>query len=163
MTVTSVVPDRDALTLTLTAEYAAPVEAVWQLWADPRRLERWWGPPTHPAAVHQHDLRPGGRVTYTMTGPEGDTHDGWWAVTAVTPPTGLEFEDGFGDPDAPAPLPVTRTVVTIAPGDDGTTRMVLVAGFPSREALDQLLEMGMQDGLTLAVGQTDALLAAGVG
>lgn len=41
MTVTSVVPDRATRTLTLTAEYRATVEQVWQTWADPRLLERW--------------------------------------------------------------------------------------------------------------------------
>src|SRR5664280_606556 len=77
MTVISVVPDQQAHTLTLTAQYAAPVEDVWQLWADPRQLERWWGTPTHPATVLDHDLRVGGRVRYVMTGPEGDQHAGW--------------------------------------------------------------------------------------
>jgi hypothetical protein len=32
--------------LVLVAEFDAPIERVWQLWADPRQLERWWGPPT---------------------------------------------------------------------------------------------------------------------
>lgn len=160
MTVTSVVPDRDALTLTLTATYTAPVEAVWQLWADPRQLERWWGPPTFPATVHEHDLRPGGRVRYAMTGPDGATFPGWWNVTEVTAPTGLVFDDGFGDPDAPPDMPVTHTVVSITDAGEGTTRMVLLSSFPDRDALEKLLAMGMQEGLTEAVGQTDALLAA---
>jgi uncharacterized protein YndB with AHSA1/START domain len=103
MTVISVVPDQQAHTLTLTAQYAAPVEDVWQLWADPRQLERWWGPPTYPATVLDHDLSVGGRVRYVMTGPEGDQHAGWWRIAAVAAPTGLEFDDGFGDPDAPSP------------------------------------------------------------
>jgi uncharacterized protein YndB with AHSA1/START domain len=162
MTVTSVIPDHDACTLTLTAEYAAPVDRVWQLWADPRQLERWWGPPTYPATVLTHDLRPGGRVTYVMTGPEGDRHAGWWSILSVDAPTGLEFDDGFGDPDdPPSPeAPVTRTSVTIADAGDGKTRMVLVGSFPSAEAMTQLIAMGMQEGLTAAVGQTDELLMA---
>src|SRR5664280_2396703 len=115
MTVISVVPDQQAHTLTLTAQYAAPVEDVWQLWADPRQLERWWGPPTYPATVLDHDLSVGGRVRYVMTGPEGDQHAGWWRIAAVAAPTGLEFDDGFGDPDAPSPsLPVSRTRDTIS-------------------------------------------------
>ena len=48
-----------ALTMTITAEFDAPIERVWQLWADPRQLERWWGPPTYPATVVDHDLSPG--------------------------------------------------------------------------------------------------------
>ncbi len=47
-----------ARTMTLEAEFDASPERVWQLWADPRQLERWWGPPTYPATVTTHDLRP---------------------------------------------------------------------------------------------------------
>ena len=54
-----------------------PIARVWALWADPRKLERWWGPPTFPATVLEHDLRPGGKVSYYMTSPEGEsTTDG---------------------------------------------------------------------------------------
>ena len=65
MTVTAVRKDPEALTMTITAEFDAPVERVWELWADPRLLERWWGPPTYPATVIEHDLSPGGRVHYS--------------------------------------------------------------------------------------------------
>ena len=69
MTVTAVRKDPERLTMTIDAEFDASPERVWQLWADPRQLERWWGPPTYPATVTSHDLRPGGRVEYHMTGP----------------------------------------------------------------------------------------------
>ena len=158
-----VVPDREAQTLTLTAEYAAPVEQVWQLWADPRLLERWWGPPTYPARVTQHDLTPGGTVAYVMTGPEGDEAKGFWRVTAVDAPRSLEFDDLFGTPDAPqTDLPATHAAVRIT-ATGSVTRMVMVSSFPSAEALDQLVEMGMLEGLRQAVGQIDDLLAARVG
>ena len=49
MSVISVEKDLDSLSLTLVADFDAPIERVWQLWVDPRQLERWWGPPTHPA------------------------------------------------------------------------------------------------------------------
>ena len=57
MTVTAVRKDPAALTMTLTAEFDASPERVWQLWADPRQLERWWGPPTYPATFTAHDPR----------------------------------------------------------------------------------------------------------
>ena len=69
MTVPSVRKDPEALTMTITAELDATVERAWQLWADPRQLERWWGPPTYPATVVDDELATGGRVTYFMTGP----------------------------------------------------------------------------------------------
>ncbi len=86
MTVKSIQKDPKALTMTVTAELDATVERSWQLWADPRQLERWWGPPTYPATVVDHDLNPGGRVTYYMTSPEGEKYHGWWEITAVQAP-----------------------------------------------------------------------------
>lgn len=160
MTVIDVVPDRDALTLTVTAEYDAPPEQVWQLWADPRLLERWWGPPTYPATVGEHRLVPGGTVAYVMTGPDGDEAKGFWRVTAVDAPRSLSFDDLFGTPDEPvADLPVTRATVTLVPTGTGT-RMLIVSSFSTVEALDQLIGMGMLEGLRESVGQVDALLAA---
>ena len=160
MSVTSIDKDLDSLTLTLVADFDAPIERVWQLWADPRQLELWWGPPSHPATVEQHDLTPGGGVTYFMTGPEGDRSRGWWRVTSVDPPSSLEFTDGFADQDG-TPLddmPATTVQMRLTE-QDGSTRMELRSAFESREQMQQLLDMGMTEGLEQAVGQMDALLA----
>ena len=99
MSTITVEKDTEALSFTITARFDAPLERVWQVWSDPRQLERWWGPPTYPATVTEHDLTPGGRVAYYMTGPEGDRHHGWWEVLAVEAPHRLEFDDGFAEPD----------------------------------------------------------------
>jgi hypothetical protein len=55
MSVTSIDTDYDNLTTTLVADFDAPIDEVWELWADPRKLEQWWGPPTYPATVEEHD------------------------------------------------------------------------------------------------------------
>ena len=89
MTVTAVRKDPGNLSLTLDAEFDASPERVWQLWADPRQLERWWGPPTYPATFTDLDLRAGGRAAYFMTGPEGDTPAGYWDIIEVDPPRRL--------------------------------------------------------------------------
>jgi uncharacterized protein YndB with AHSA1/START domain len=105
--VTSIEKNPENRTMTITAEFTAPADRVWQVWDDPRQLERWWGPPTYPATVLDHDLSPGGTVNYLMTGPEGDKHRGWWRVLSVDPPHRLEFEDGFAD-DAGKATPTCR-------------------------------------------------------
>ena len=160
MSITSVVKDLDRLTLTLVADFDAPIERVWQLWADPRQLERWWGPPSHPATVEDHDLTPGGAVTYFMTGPEGQRYRGWWRVASVNPPKFLEFTDGFADQDGTpiADMPTTTVQMQLTE-QDGGTRMQLRSAFDSRDQMEQLMRMGMTEGLQQAVGQMDALLA----
>ena len=162
MSVTSVVKDPQARTMTVVAEFEAPAERVWEVWADPRKLERWWGPPTYPATVEEHDLTPGGSVNYFMTGPEGDTPRGWWKVIAVDPPHSLEFEDGFADGAGnPIPgMPVMIMRVSIDEQPDGWTHMTIETTFPSPEAMEQLVAMGMEEGIAAAVGQIDELLGA---
>ena len=159
MTVVSVDKDYDSLSLVLVAEFGAPIERVWQLWADPRQLERWWGPPTHPATVETHDLAVGGEVTYVMTRPAGERSRGWWRVTSVDPPGSLEFTDGWADRDGtPNPdMPTTAVRVRLAELE-GTTRMELRFSFDSRERMEQLERGGAFDVFPQSVGQMDALL-----
>jgi uncharacterized protein YndB with AHSA1/START domain len=159
--VTNVEKDREALTMTITSEFDAPVERCWQLWSDPRQLERWWGPPTWPATFVQHDLTPGSFASYFMTGPDGEKAHGWWRVLSVEPPRTLEVEDGFGEvPGNDAGMPTGRMRVTLAERDGGGTRMTIVSTFPSAEAMDQLLAMGQEEGMKEALGQIDAILAS---
>jgi uncharacterized protein YndB with AHSA1/START domain len=161
MSLVSVEKDFDNLSLLMVAEFDAPIERVWQLWADPRRLERWWGPPTHPATVERHHLVAGGEVTYVMTGPEGRTSRGWWRVTSVDPPRSLDFIDGYADRDGtPNPdMPTTTARVRLAEHRGGT-RMELRFTFDSEQRMEQLERWGAFEIFQQSVGQMDAVLAA---
>ncbi|GAA4265919.1 SRPBCC domain-containing protein [Frondihabitans peucedani] len=155
--------DADALTLTFVAEFDAAPDRVWQLWVDPRQLERWWGPPTWPATFVEHDPTPGGVSKYFMTGPDGTRSAGWWRFVSLTPPESLVFEDGFATEagELDDSLPTTRTSVTLAgiDGGDTRTRMTTVTRFTSADELEKLLQMGMREGMTEAMGQIEAILA----
>ena len=161
MTVTEVRKDPHNLSLTVDTEFDASPERVWQLWSDPRQLERWWGPPTYPATFTKHDLTPGGRVEYHMTGPEGDEPRGYWEVQEVDPPHLLTVSDGFANEDGSpnSEMPTTEMRVTIEEIDAGRTRMSIKSVFPSTEAMEQLVTMGMEQGLSEALGQIEAVLA----
>lgn len=161
MAVIDVQQDTENHQLVMTSQLDAPVERVWQVWSDPRQLERWWGPPTYPATVTAHEFTPGGQVRYYMTSPEGEKFHGWWEVISVEEPNALEFKDGFGDqdgnPNEDLPTSVTRVELT---AHEGGTRMVSVTRYETAEAFQQVLEMGMAEGSKEAGNQIDALLAA---
>lgn len=161
MTVTAIDKDPAARTMSLTAEFAAPVEVVWSMISDPRRLERWWGPPGYPASFADFTLTPGEHVAYSMTGPEGDVSRAWWRVVAVNAPHRLEVEDGFADQNGvpSKAMPEMTMVFTVSDLGAGKTRLHTVTTFPSVEAMDQLVEMGMEEGMRAAAGQLDALVA----
>ena len=85
--------------MTLDAEFEATPERVWQLWADPRQLERWWGPPTTPRPSLTTTSAPVAASAYYMTTPEGDTPAGYWDILEVDPPRALRARDGFANAD----------------------------------------------------------------
>ncbi len=161
MPVTDVQHDPDSRTLTIVADFAAPPERIWQVYADPRQLEQVWGPPTYPATVVDHDLRPGGRMTYFMTGPDGDKHAGYWAITTVEEPVGFTFDDGFAHLDFTPndDLPVSQNEFRFA-AHDGGTRATYVGTYATAEALQQVLDMGAVEGVTGAINQIDDLVAS---
>lgn len=160
MPVTDISHDLDALTLTITAQFAAPVQRIWDIYADPRQLEKVWGPPEYPATVVDHDLSPGGRVTYYMTGPEGDHVYGYWNVLTVEEPSSFSYEDGFADESfAPNPEMPTSTCVSTFTEQDGTTLARYVTTFGTREGLQTVLDMGVEEGSRSAIDQIDGLVA----
>ena len=162
MPVTDVTHDLDTRTLTITAEFAAPVERIWQVYADPRQLEKVFGPPTYPATFVDHDLTPGGRAHYYMTSPEGEKYYGWWKVTAVDEPRSFAFEDGFASDDSFTPaedMPVSQSVYRFEAIDNGT-RATFTSTYDSAAALQKVLDMGVVEGASSAIQQIDTLVAA---
>jgi len=160
MTFVSSDKDPEALTITMVAEFDAPVEEVWKVWEDPRKLERWWGPPTWPSTFVRHEFREGGQSRYYMTGPEGEKSAGYWTITAIDAPRRLEFTDGFaGDDGEPLPDDVPVHGVVTFEENGGRTRMTSVTRFADAEQLEKLAAMGMEEGMREAMSQIDAVLA----
>ena len=160
MPVTDITKDIENRTLTITADFAAPRERIWALYADPRQLEQVWGPPQYPATFVDHDLRPGGRMTYYMTSPEGEKFGGYWDVDEVEEPRRFAFRDGFADADlTPNPdLPVSHCDYTFSATDD-STRAVFTSRYDSAEDLQKVLDMGVEEGARTAIDQIDGFLA----
>ena len=160
MPLTSVSKDVEALTMTVVAEFPATLQRLWEAYVDPRQLERFWGPPGWPATFTRHDAAPGGRSTYSMKGPDGDTHGGYWEWISVEPQRSFEVLDGFATPDGePNPeMPSMRMRYVFEEIPDGS-RVTTTTQFNSLTELEQLLEMGMEEGLRAAMSQMDAVLA----
>jgi uncharacterized protein YndB with AHSA1/START domain len=161
MPVTSVEKDLDALTLTITADFGAPLERLWAAYTDPRQIERFWGPPSFPATFTRHDVAPGGRSLYRMTAIEGGaSHGGYWEWVSVDAPNSFEVIDGFlGDDGEPnTDLPTMRARFAFTATDTGS-RLVTTTTFGSLDQLQQLIEMGMIEGTKEAMAQIDDVLA----
>ena len=160
MPVVDVSHDLNTLTLVIAAEFDAPVQRIWDLYADPRQLERVWGPPSHPATFVEHSLTVGARTTYYMTSPEGEKYHGYWVLTRIDEPNGFDFDDGFADEQFnPNPsMPVSKNEFRFNVIESGT-RATYVSTYATKEALEQVLAMGVVEGATSAINQIDSLIS----
>jgi uncharacterized protein YndB with AHSA1/START domain len=160
MPITSVVKDPATLTMTVVADFPVPVRRLWDAYADPRQIEKFWGPPEWPATFTRHDMAAGGRSVYAMTGPVGEQSNGYWEFLSVDAPRSFEVRDGFAHPDGSpdTDMPSMRMVYAFEATAAGS-RLTATTYFPSLQALEQLIEMGMEGGMTAAMGQIDAVVA----
>ena len=160
MPITEVSSNAQDLTLTVIADYPVPVERLWNAYSDPRQLERFWGPEGWPATFTRHVMAVGGRSDYYMSGPDGTVSRGWFRFLAIEPLRCIEVEDGFSDESGAEnrDMPTMRMSFTFEPTAKGS-RSKSVTRFPSIEAMEQLVQMGMMEGMKSAMGQIDAVLA----
>lgn len=160
MPITEVVSNAADLTLVVVGEYPVSVERLWDAYADPRQLERFWGPPSWPATFERHDVAVGGESHYYMTGPQGEKARGWWRFTAVERNRRLELVDGFTHDDGtPNDSMPTMTMTMTFESTPSGSRYRNVTRFPSVEAMEELVKMGMVEGMREAMGQLDAVVA----
>ena len=159
MTVISSTKNPEALSFTLVAEFDAGVERVWQIWEDPRQLERWWGPPTWPATFEQLEFRPAeSRLLHDRPGRDEGPRLVAVHVHPGAEPAGVRRRLRGRKRDPVEDMGTTHATVTL---EDlgGRTRMTVLSTFESEEQMNKMVEMGMEEGMKEAAGQIDALLA----
>ncbi|QJR37679.1 SRPBCC family protein [Gemmatimonas groenlandica] len=160
MPITDVISNAQDLTLTVIADYPVSVTRLWDAYADPRQLERFWGPVQWPATFTRHDMAVGGYSNYYMTGPDGTQSRGWFRFLSVEPYRSFEVEDGFADEHGVpnTAMPTMRMIFAFESTDTGS-RFRSTTFFTSVESMEQLVQMGMMEGMKSAMSQIDATLA----
>lgn len=159
MPITSVTKNPEDLTMTVVAEFGVPVERLWDAYADPRQLEKFWGPEEWPATFTRHDMFPGGRSEYAMRGPDGEVSAGFWEFVSVDRPKSFEVIDGFANEDGSSNPEMPRMRMTFAFEETNSgSRVTNTTYFASVEQLQQLVDMGMEEGMRSAMSQMDAVI-----
>ena len=161
MPITSVSKDPAALTMTVVAEFPVPVQRLWDAYATRASSSSSGDRPPTPRRFTRHDMYPGGRSEYVMTGPEGDESRGYWEFLAVEPLAVLRGPRRVRQPRRSAPTPRCRRMRMVFRFTETATgsQVSTTTRFNSVEDLDQLLAMGMEQGMREAMGQMDAVLA----
>ncbi|MHA3685031.1 SRPBCC family protein [Leucobacter sp. HY1910] len=159
MPISQVDLDREALTLTVTADYPVDRRRLWDSYLDPRQIEKFWGPPEFPAVFYRHDGYAGGLSSYVMTSERGDASAGYWRWRLVDAPVAFEVEDGFAHEDGTpnSALPTVRMRFEFTETSTGA-RLVTRSRFASVQALEELLDMGIEADMRSAMEQIDEIV-----
>lgn len=159
MPVADVTTDPESLTITIVANFAAPIERVWAAYSDPRQLERFWGPPGWPATFTEFEHEAGGRALFSLNGPRGERSFGAWEFLSISEPDGFEVLDYFTDEEGARleDFPAMRMTFSFTSTSDGT-QMQSTTSFTSLEGLEQVVAMGAIEGTKAAMSQIDTVL-----
>jgi uncharacterized protein YndB with AHSA1/START domain len=71
-------------------------ERVFEAFADPNRLTRWWGPKGFTSTFQEFDLRPGGHWRFVLHGPNGADYQNESVFVEIVKPERLVFNHVSG-------------------------------------------------------------------
>lgn len=156
---TQVTRDFRQKSILVAREFDAPVAAVWRAYTEAELLDQWWGPAPWRAQTRAMDFVPGGHWLYAMVSPENQKHWARMNYLAIQHHQSISIEDGFCDESGtinPA-LPVSRGSMVFTPTGRGT-RVEFRMTYQEESQLQQIVEMGFEQGISICFDQLDALL-----
>lgn len=142
-------------------EFAANLELVWEAWTNPEILDQWWAPKPYRTATKSMDFREGGMWLYAMISPENEKHwcrNDFIKIVHQSMFSGLDaFCDEHGTVNAELP----RTVWTNRFAEnENTTLVTITAKYDKLSDLEKVIEMGFQQGFTMALENLDQFIEA---
>src|SRR5947208_8898904 len=122
--------DKEAQTVSITKEFDAGRDLVWDAYTRQELLDQWWAPKPMRSRTKVMDFREGGRRFYAMVMPDGQER---WAVqkyTSITPKTNFKFFNAFADEDETLQLPGSDWDFNFTENDSKTTVHVSIYNEP---------------------------------
>jgi uncharacterized protein YndB with AHSA1/START domain len=134
--------------------FDAPRELVWDAFTKPEHVAQWFGPRGFTNTIHAMDVRPGGRWTFIMHGPDGIDYNNEIDYIEVVRPERLVYVHG----------PVPRFDVTVTFVEEGRrTRLTMRSVFESAAVRQQVVdERGAIEGMHQTLDRLAEFLSGGV-
>jgi uncharacterized protein YndB with AHSA1/START domain len=150
--------DKETKTVSITKEFAAELDLVWDAYTRAELLDQWWAPKPMTSRTKVMDFRVGGRRFYAMVTPEGAER---WSVqkyTSITPKTSFKFFNAFADKDENPELPGSDWDFNFSE-QDGTTKVSISIYNESLERLERIVASGFVEGAKAQLKNLEELLA----
>jgi len=150
--------NKETKTVSITKEFDAERDLVWDAYTKPELLDQWWAPKPFSSRTKVMEFREGGRRFYAMVSPEGAER---WSVqkyTSITPKTNFKYFNAFADADENLDLPGSDWDFNFSEHDGKTTVSVSIYN-ESLERLEKMVEMGFKEGTEAHLQNLEELLA----
>ena len=149
--------DKETKTVSITREFAAELDLVWDAYTKPELLDQWWAPKPLMSRTKVMDFKVGGRRFYAMVMPDGAER---WSVqkyTSITPKTNFKFFNAFADADENLELPGSDWDLNFSE-QNGTTKVSISIYNESLERLERMIEFGFREGTMMQLSNLEELL-----
>lgn len=159
---TQISKDLAQRTLVVSRQFNYPVNLVWKAFTQSEFLSQWWAPIPFKAETKEMDFRVGGHWLYAMVDPEGNKHWGKTTYLAIETEKYYDLEDCFCDENgiANAAFPTAVGKNKFIENANGTL-VEWTMTYPSEEDLLKVIEMGMEQGITMCMDQLEQLFIDG--
>jgi uncharacterized protein YndB with AHSA1/START domain len=133
--------DKDKLQSSMTREFDAPREKLWQAHTDASAIEQWWGPRKYETKVEAFEPKVGGKWKFIHTA-NGEKHVFFGEFREVVELERITWTFNY------EPFPNAEIVETISFEElpNKRTKVHVVSHYPSTEAFEGMVEGGMEAG-----------------
>ena len=151
--------DKETKTVSITKEFDAPRDMVWDAYTKAELLDQWWAPKPITSRTKAMDFSVGGRRLYAMVGPDGQER---WAVqkyTSITPKSNFKFFNAFSDENENLQLPGSDWDFNFSEREGKTTVNISIYN-ESLERMERIMaDGGFQKGTEAQLENLENLLA----
>lgn len=139
--------------------FNAPISLVWRTWTEPELLDQWWAPKPWKSETSFMDFSEGGHRVYAMVGPEGEKHMARTNYRSIHVHEQFSGEDAFCDEEGNVnhEMPVSE-FENLFKEKEKSTIVTITSSYASEEHLQQVIQMGMKEGLAMAFENLDGIL-----
>ncbi|MFY0607589.1 MAG: SRPBCC domain-containing protein [Cyclobacteriaceae bacterium] len=145
--------------LTVTRIFNASIDLVWRTWTEAELLDQWWAPEPWKSKTKQMAFEENGQRLYAMCGPNREEHWGLTTYETIRKPSYFSGEDNFCDENGKVneEMPAAKFKNNFQSNSTETT-VIVITQYASKEHLQQVIQMGLKEGLKMAYENLDKLL-----
>jgi len=151
--------NKETKTVTITKEFDADRDLVWDAYTKPDLLDQWWAPKPFSSRTKVMEFREGGRRFYAMVSPEGQERWVLQEYKSITPKTNFKLFNAFADENENPQLPGSDWDFNFI-GQNGTTKVHISIYNESLERLERMIEFGFREGTIAQLENLEELLAS---